>query len=118
MVGRFSGPNHTSRKISTSLCATYHNGGFKEGVSLTVYDELARWEKYAYGWNELVFHPFRYWFTRGPITPLFRKFLWSNIKVTSKMTIISYIFTYYAIASAIPLTLGKYSFNGCFGRIS
>jgi hypothetical protein len=98
--------------------ATYHNGGFKEGVSLTVYDELARWEKYAYGCNELVFHPFRYWFTRGPITPLFRKFLWSNIKVTSKMTIISYIFTYYAIASAIPLTLGKYSFNGCFGRIS
>jgi hypothetical protein len=27
--------------------ATYHNGGFKEGVSLTVYDELARWEKYS-----------------------------------------------------------------------
>jgi hypothetical protein len=26
--------------------ATYHKGGFKEGVSLTVYDELARWEKY------------------------------------------------------------------------
>lgn len=27
--------------------ATYHDGGFKEGVSLTVYDELARWEKYV-----------------------------------------------------------------------
>jgi hypothetical protein len=27
--------------------ATYHNGGFKEGVSLTVYDELARWEKFV-----------------------------------------------------------------------
>ena len=25
--------------------ATYHEGKFKEGVSLTVYDELARWEK-------------------------------------------------------------------------
>jgi membrane glycosyltransferase len=37
--------------------ATYHNGGFKEGVSLTVYDELTRWEKYAYGCNELVFNP-------------------------------------------------------------
>jgi hypothetical protein len=37
--------------------ATYHNGGFKEGVSLTLYDELTRWEKYAYGCNELVFHP-------------------------------------------------------------
>jgi hypothetical protein len=37
--------------------ATYHNGGFKEGVSLTVYDELARGEKYAYGCNELVSNP-------------------------------------------------------------
>lgn len=29
--------------------ATYSEGGFKEGVSLTVVDELARWQKYAYG---------------------------------------------------------------------
>ncbi len=29
--------------------ASYHHGGFKEGVSLTVFDELARWEKYTYG---------------------------------------------------------------------
>lgn len=27
--------------------ASYQGDGFKEGVSLTVYDELARWEKYA-----------------------------------------------------------------------
>jgi Glycosyl transferase family group 2 len=27
--------------------ASYHNGEFKEGVSLTIYDELARWEKYV-----------------------------------------------------------------------
>ncbi len=32
--------------------ATYSNGGFKEGVSLTVDDELNRWQKYAYGCNE------------------------------------------------------------------
>lgn len=25
--------------------ASYHGSGFKEGVSLTVYDELSRWEK-------------------------------------------------------------------------
>ena len=29
--------------------ATYSNGDFKEGVSLTVDDELNRWQKYAYG---------------------------------------------------------------------
>jgi hypothetical protein len=111
----FWSESHVSEDFDVSLrlqmsgfvvrLATYHNGGFKEGVSLTVYDELARGEKYAYGCNELVFQPFRYWFTRGSITPLFRKFLFSNIKVTSKMTIISYIFTYYAIASAIPMAV-------------
>lgn len=41
----------------TVRLATYHNREFKEGVSLTLYDELTRWEKYAYGCNELVFHP-------------------------------------------------------------
>lgn len=29
--------------------ATYSQGEFKEGVSLTVDDELNRWQKYAYG---------------------------------------------------------------------
>jgi cellulose synthase/poly-beta-1,6-N-acetylglucosamine synthase-like glycosyltransferase len=32
--------------------ATYAKGQFKEGVSLTVDDELNRWQKYAYGCNE------------------------------------------------------------------
>lgn len=27
--------------------ASYHGDGFKEGVSITIYDELARWEKYC-----------------------------------------------------------------------
>lgn len=48
--------------------AAYAGQGFKEGVSLTVYDELARWEKYAYGCSELIFHPVKYWFVRGPFT--------------------------------------------------
>lgn len=29
--------------------ATYCGEDFREGVSLTIYDELARWEKYSYG---------------------------------------------------------------------
>ncbi|KAH6975841.1 glycosyl transferase family group 2-domain-containing protein [Ilyonectria destructans] len=69
--------------------ATYHNGGFEEGVSLTVYDELNRWEKYAYGCNELVFHPF-------------------------KVSIIAYIFTYYAIAAGMLLTVVNYVLVGLF----
>jgi hypothetical protein len=88
--------------------ATWAGVGFKEGVSLTVYDELARWEKYAYGCNELLFHPIRFWFFKGPFTPLFRKFLFSNIRFTSKITIISYIGTYYAIGSAWIMTTANY----------
>jgi len=86
--------------------------GFKEGVSLTVYDELARWEKYAYGCNELLFNPLRYWPTRGPLTGLFREFLFSNIAFCSKITIISYIGTYYAIGAAWILTIVNYFIIG------
>jgi hypothetical protein len=123
---KFWSEDHVSEDFDVSLrlqinnfvvrLATYHDGGFKEGVSLTVYDELARWEKYAYGCNELVFHPFIKWPTKGPITPLFRKFLFSPIKVTSKVTILAYIGTYYAIASAIPLTLANYLIVGWYNE--
>ena len=92
----------------------YTNDGFKEGVSLTVYDELARWEKYAYGCNELIFHPMRYWFTRGPFTPLFRKFIGSCMPLPSKITIMAYIGTYYAIGSAWILTMANYFLVGWF----
>ncbi|KAL0574641.1 hypothetical protein V5O48_007337 [Marasmius crinis-equi] len=40
------------KKGYTIRWATYAKGGFKEGVSLTVDDELNRWMKYAYGCNE------------------------------------------------------------------
>ena len=92
----------------------YTGDGFQEGVSLTVYDELARWEKYAYGCSELIFHPLRYWFTRGPFTPLFRRFLRSRIPLASKITIVAYIGTYYALASAWILTLVNYFIVGWF----
>jgi membrane glycosyltransferase len=94
--------------------AAYQNGGFKEGVSLTVYDELARWEKYAYGCNELVFHPLRYWFTRGPFTKLFRNFIVSRMPLPSKFTIMAYVGTYYALASAWIMTLANYFLIGWF----
>ncbi|GAB1315061.1 Glycosyl transferase family group 2-domain-containing protein [Madurella fahalii] len=94
--------------------ASYTGDGFKEGVSLTVYDELARWEKYAYGCNELLFHPLRFWLFRGPFTPLFRRFISSNIPLPKKITITAYIGTYYAIAAAWSITLANYFITGWF----
>ncbi|KAI0019222.1 glycosyl transferase family group 2-domain-containing protein [Xylariomycetidae sp. FL0641] len=121
---KFWSEAHVSEDFDMSLrvqCAGYHvrfasytGEGFKEGVSLTVYDELARWEKYAYGCNELMFHPLKYWLTRGPITPLFRKFVFSSIPLAMKMTICSYIGTYYAVAAAWLLTLFNYFLTGWF----
>ena len=90
----------------------YKNGGYEEGVSLTVYDELARWEKYAYGCNELIFHPFKDWIFKGPFTKLFRTFIRSNMPIHSKLTIMAYIGTYYALGSSWILTLMNYVLIG------
>lgn len=121
---KFWSESHVSEDFDMSLrlqcsgyiirLAAWAGEGFKEGVSLTVYDELARWEKYAYGCNELLFHPIRTWLWRGPFTPLFRRFLFSNIRFTSKITIISYIGTYYAIGAAWVMTAANYFLMGWF----
>ncbi|KZV89656.1 hypothetical protein EXIGLDRAFT_740933 [Exidia glandulosa HHB12029] len=88
--------------------ATYSHDGFKEGVSLTVDDELNRWQKYSYGCSELMFHPIRSWFTRGPITKQFRTFVWSSVPIHYKISMMAYMFSYYAIASALPLSILNY----------
>lgn len=97
--------------------AAYKGTEFQEGVSLTVYDELARWKKYAYGCSELLFHPFRYWFIKGPFTPLFRKFICSSIPLPSKLGILAYIGTYYAIGSAWLLITANYFLIGWYTDI-
>lgn len=85
--------------------ATYSDDKFEEGVSLTCGDEVNRWQKYAWGVSEIIFHPFRYWITRGPFTPLFRKFLWCDLPLPSKISTLAYMFSYYAIAAAWPIAL-------------
>ncbi|KAI1411341.1 glycosyl transferase family group 2-domain-containing protein [Hypoxylon sp. FL1857] len=121
---KFWSESHVSEDFDMSLrlqcsgyiirLAAWAGDGFKEGVSLTVYDELARWEKYAYGCNELLFHPIRKWIWKGPFTPLFRRFLFSNIRFTSKITVISYIGTYYAIGAAWIMTSVNYFIMGWY----
>lgn len=92
--------------------ATYSKDKFEEGVSLTCDDEVNRWQKYAWGCSELIFHPLRYWFVRGPFSPLFKRYLWSNLPLASKISNLSYIFSYYAIACAWPLTISNFVLIG------
>ncbi|WWD07950.1 hypothetical protein V865_006058 [Kwoniella europaea PYCC6329] len=98
--------------------ASYSNGGFQEGVSLTADDELNRWQKYAYGCSELLFHPLRKWFTKGPITPLYRSFVWADgIPLHSKISVLAYISSYYAIACSLLLSLVNWVLIGLFDDV-
>ncbi|EIW68701.1 hypothetical protein TREMEDRAFT_11927, partial [Tremella mesenterica DSM 1558] len=92
--------------------ATYSKGDFQEGVSLTCDDEMNRWQKYAYGCSELLFHPLQQVLRKGPITPLFHQFMWSNIPIHSKFTISAYMFSYWAISCAWILSVGNYAIMG------
>ncbi|KDR73048.1 hypothetical protein GALMADRAFT_746548 [Galerina marginata CBS 339.88] len=92
--------------------ANYSEGGFKEGVSLTVDDELNRWQKYAYGCNELIFNPLVDWWHMGPITKQLRIFLWSSAPVHYKISMLSYMFSYYGIAASSLLSLVNYLLLG------
>ncbi|KAK0569588.1 hypothetical protein OC861_000768 [Tilletia horrida] len=95
--------------------ATYSKGEFQEGVSLTAEDELNRWQKYAFGVSELIFHPFKQWLFKGPFTPLFRKFIGSKaLPLHYKIAACAYMFSYYAIASAMPLTFALCLVQGWF----
>ncbi|KAH7318590.1 putative glycosyltransferase family 2 protein [Stachybotrys elegans] len=116
--------NHVSEDFDISLrlqmqgnvirIATYHNGEFKEGVSLTIYDEIARWQKYAYGVSEMIFHPLHQWVYRGPFTRLFYTYLFSNIMWSSKISIMAYMCSYFALGSALLLTVLNYFLVGWF----
>ncbi|KAF6763688.1 glycosyl transferase family group 2-domain-containing protein [Ephemerocybe angulata] len=97
--------------------ATYSNGGFKEGVSLTVVDELARWQKYAYGCNEIIFNPFIHWWRRGPISAQLRGFVWSKAPLHYKIGMMSYMFSYYGIAAAVMGSVLNYLLLGLAPQI-
>ena len=92
--------------------ASYSEGGFKEGVSLTCDDELNRWEKYSYGCSELIFNPLIQWFTKGPINPQLRTFVWSAAPVHYKISMMAYMFSYYGIAASFTLSLVNYFLLG------
>ncbi|KAG2127997.1 glycosyl transferase family group 2-domain-containing protein [Suillus clintonianus] len=85
--------------------ATYSQGGFKEGVSLTVDDELNRWQK-------LLFNPFVKWFYKGPINSQIHKFMWSPAPLHYKISSMAYMFSYYGIAASATISLINYIMLG------
>ncbi|KAG9311354.1 glycosyl transferase family group 2-domain-containing protein [Chiua virens] len=92
--------------------ASYSNCGFKEGVSLTVDDELNRWQKYAYGCSELLFNPLVQWLRKGPINHQIHRFMWSNAPTHYKISMSAYMFSYYGIAISVTLSFLNYFLLG------
>ncbi|EPQ53060.1 hypothetical protein GLOTRDRAFT_107162 [Gloeophyllum trabeum ATCC 11539] len=87
--------------------ATYSEGGFKEGVSLTCDDELNRWQKYSYGCSELMFNPIVEWYKKGPINKQLHGFIWSSAPVHYKISMMSY-----GIAAGFTLSIMNYLLLG------
>lgn len=98
----------------TSRMAGYSQNEFQEGVCLTVYDELNRWEKYAFGISELMFNPVSQWFTKSPFTPLFRHFISSNMDLSAKCSSLFYMATYYGIGLTWILCVVNYILVGWY----
>ena len=48
----------------TGRYITYTGPDFKEGLSLSIHDEISRMRKYAFGCSELVFNPLSRWLYR------------------------------------------------------
>ena len=95
--------------------ATYSQNEFLEGVSLTPDDEVNRWQKYAFGCSELILNTFSKWPTRGPLSKNFRTFLGSKCTTAYKFDACSYIFSYWALATAVPLNIGLFFAQGFWG---
>ena len=97
--------------------AAYHTSSgylqFLEGVSLTIYHELAWYEKNAYAKSELVFYPVRYWVFRGPFTSQFRQFIFSNsLPLAQRLWNLYTLGTDFVIASSFPLVIFNYFYIG------
>ena len=60
----------------------------------------------------------RLWFKKGPITPLFVRFVWADgIPLHSKISVLAYISSYYAIACALALSLLNWVLVGLFNDV-
>ncbi|UZJ55708.1 hypothetical protein CBS101457_005028 [Exobasidium rhododendri] len=94
--------------------ATYSNSEYMEGVTLSCDDELKRWQKYAWGVSEMIFRPIHKWYL-GPITPLYRRFLFGKAPIHYKWASTSYCFSYYAISVTFPVTLAVALLQGWLG---
>lgn len=64
------------------------------------------------GCNELIFYPLVQWWRRGPISIHLWTFFWSSVPVHYKLSVVSYVFTYYGLAASALLSVLNYLLLG------
>lgn len=95
--------------------AVYDDKEWFEGVSITVYDEISRWTKYAWGCSELMFNPFKLWFKKGPFTSTIALFLRSKrVPLAAKFSSLFYMWTYWIIGLTWIYCIVNYLIYGWF----
>lgn len=75
---------------------------------------MVLFDNFANVYSEIVFNPVRYWFTRGPLTKLFRQFLVSPMPTHTKWGVLAYMASYYAFALAWSGTILNFVLIGVF----
>jgi hypothetical protein len=91
----------------------FYDCGMTEGVSLNIHDELNKFTKYAYGVNEILFHPLSQWYNIGILNQQFCEFIVSNrISLSTKYVILSYMSSYYALSLSPLLSIVNYFLVG------
>ena len=66
----------------------------------------------APGCNELIFYPLKDWWRKGPVNKQLRIFLWSSAPIHYKLSMLSYMFSYYGIAVSATLSVLNYFLLG------
>ena len=59
-----------------------------------------------------MFNPLIQWWRKGPVNSQLHTYVWSSGPIHSKLSMMSYMFSYYGIAAAAPLSLLNYLFLG------
>lgn len=81
---------------------TYTGPGFIEGVSLCYSDEIIKFRRYSYGACEIMFNRFFDWWGNGVFTKKIKTYILSGtIPWASKFSMVGYLFTYFAMSTAV-----------------
>lgn len=124
--GTFWTERHVSEDFELSLrfmvagrfgrYATYAGDGFREGISLTYIDEIAKWSKFSYGSAEMLFNPVAAWLTEGVFSRLIVDLVSArSVRWYQKVNMLVYLSSFFAMSTCFYLVLVEFVAYSCLG---